>query len=152
MKLITKNKKAFFEYEVLDTLEAGIVLSGDEVKSIRAGQISLIGSFAVVKQGELFLINCNISPYAQAYQKREDMASRTRKLLLHKRELHRMIGDISKKGVTVVPLSLYFNKRNLVKVELGVCKPKKDAGKKQVIKERDIERQTKREIKDVYKY
>lgn len=152
MKLITKNKKAFFEYEILSTLEAGIVLWGDEVKSIRAGQISLGGAFAVVKDGELFLINCNISPYAQAYQKREDTASRSRKLLLHKRELHRMVGDVSKRGVTLVPLSLYFNKRNLVKVELGICKPRKDAGKKQVIKERDLERQTRREIKDVYKY
>ncbi len=152
MKLIAQNKKAFFEYEVLDKLEAGIVLTGDEVKSLRAGQVSLVGSFAVLKQGEMFLINCNISTYEKAYTKVKEDATRSRKLLLHKREVDRLVGDISRKGLTIVPLSLYFNKRNIVKVELGLCKPKKAAGKKQAIKERDIDRQTKREIKDVYKY
>ncbi|HZW61359.1 MAG TPA: SsrA-binding protein SmpB [Candidatus Babeliales bacterium] len=152
MKPIAQNRKAFFEYEVLDKIEAGIVLTGDEVKSLRAGQVSLAGSFAVVKDGELFLINANISIYKQAYQKKEELSTRSRKLLLHKRELARLIGDISRKGVTLVPLSIYFNDRNKVKVEIGICKSKKAAGKKQAIKERDIERQTRRELKDVYKY
>ena len=152
MKVIAQNKKAFFEYEILEKIEAGIVLNGDEVKSLRAGQVSLIGSYATVKQGELYLTNCNISPYAQAYMKKEDMATRSRKLLLKKRELLKMIGDIAKKGITIVPLLLYFNDRNIAKVELGVCKPKKEAGKKQAIKERDIARDTRRELKDVYKY
>jgi|SRR5581483_8661827 len=152
MKIIATNKKAFFDYEILDRLEAGIVLTGDEVKSLRAGQVSLIGSFAVVKDAELYLINCTISPYLQAYLKKEDEATRSRKLLVHRRELARLIGDMSKKGVTLVPLNLYFNKRNKVKVEIGIGKHKKAAGKKAVIKERDIERQTRRELKDVYKY
>jgi SsrA-binding protein len=152
MKLIAQNKKAFFEYEVLDKMEAGIVLTGDEVKSIRAGQVSLIGSFAVIKQGELYLINCNISLYEKAYTKSKEDTTRSRKLLLHKRELFRLIGDISRKGLTIVPLAMYFNKRNIVKIELGLCKPKKAAGKKEAIKERDIERQTRREVKDIYKY
>ena len=152
MKTIAQNKKAFFEYEILEKIEAGLVLSGDEVKSIRAGQVSLIGAFAVIKQGELFLINCTIALYEKAYTKNKEDATRSRKLLLHKRELFRLIGDISRKGVTIVPLSMYFNNRNKVKVELGLCKPKKAAGKKAVIKERDIERQTRREVKDVYKY
>src|SRR5690349_21293449 len=104
MKIITQNKKAFFDYEILDKLEAGIVLTGDEVKALRAGQVSMIGSFAVIKQGELFLINCTISPYQQAFAKREELTTRPRKLLLNKRELNRLIGDISKKGVTIVPL------------------------------------------------
>ena len=149
MKLISKNKKAFFEYEILDTIEAGLVLTGDEVKSLRAGQVNLTGAFATVHDGQLNLINCTIAPYAQAYAKRDDLAQRTRRLLLHRRELDRIIGDISRKGVTIVPLSLYFNKRNIVKVELGVCKAKKAAGKKLAIKERDIKRETAREIKNL---
>lgn len=152
MKIIAQNKKAFFDYEILDKLEAGLVLTGDEVKSLRAGQVSLIGAFVVVKAGELFLINCTIAPYKQAYNKQDDYSTRNRKILVHRRELSRLIGDISKKGVTLVPLNLYFNKKNYIKVEIGVCKHKKAAGKKAVIKERDIERQTRRELKDVYKY
>ncbi len=152
MKVVAQNKKAFFEYEILDKLEAGLVLTGDEVKSLRAGQVSLIASFATIKQGELFLINCKISPYQQAYTKRDDQETRSRKLLLKKREINRIIGDISQKGITMVPLKLYFNDRNFVKVELGVCKAKKAAGKKQAIKDRDIDRQTRRELKDVYTY
>lgn len=152
MKQIARNKKAFFDYEVLDKIEAGIVLNGDEVKSLRAGQVSLVGAFATVKDGELFLINCNIATYAQAYMKDKEQASRTRKLLLHKRELNKLIGDMSKKGITLVPLQLYFNDRNRVKVEIGICKPKKAAGKKEAIKERDLDRQARQEIKEVYKY
>src|SRR5579871_2945272 len=152
MKVIAQNKKAFFDYEVLDRLETGIVLTGDEVKSLRAGQVSLVGAFAVVKGSELYLINCNITLYKQAYMKKEEEATRSRKLLLHRRELDRLIGDMSKKGITLVPLSLYFNDKNKIKLELGICKHKKAASKKQTIKERDIDRQTRREIKDVYKY
>lgn len=152
MKVIAQNKKAFFDYEVLDRLEAGIVLTGDEVKSLRAGHVSMVSSFATVKQGELFLINCKIVPYQQAYTKRDDQSERSRKLLLNRRELNRIIGDISQKGITMVPLKIYLNDRNFIKVELGVCKGKKAAGKKEAIKERDINRQTRRELKDVYKY
>jgi len=152
MKVVAQNKKAFHDYDVLDRLEAGIVLTGDEVKSLRAGRVSLIGSFATVKKGELFLTNCTITLYSHAYQKDEDLATRSRKLLLHKRELNKIIGDISKKGITIIPLKIYFNKKNIAKVELGICKHKKAAGKKQALKERDIKRQTARELKDVYKY
>lgn len=152
MKLIAQNKKAFFDYNILDTVEAGIVLNGDEVKSLRAGQANLTGAFAVVKDGELYIINFRIAPYAQAYQKNEDLAMRTRKLLLHKREILRLIGEIAQKGITVVPLKIYFNDKNKIKVELGIAKHKKAAGQKQAIKERDIKRETSRELKDVYKY
>lgn len=152
MKTIAQNKKAFFEYEILDKIEAGIVLTGDEVKSLRAGQVSLVAAFATIKQAELFLINCKISAYQQAYNKKEDHSERSRKLLLKRRELNRIIGDISQKGVTIVPLKLYLNDKNVIKVELGVCKAKKAAGKKQALKDRDIDRQTRREIKGVYKY
>lgn len=151
MKIVAQNKKAFHDYDILDKLEAGIVLTGDEVKSLRAGRVSLVGSFATVKAGELFLTNCTINPYKHAYDK-EDTATRSRKLLLHKRELNKLVGDVSQKGITIIPLKIYFNKKNIAKVELGICKHKKAAGKKQALKERDIRRQTARELKDVYKY
>jgi len=152
MKIITKNKKAFFDYTIIDKLEAGIVLRGDEVKSLRAGQISLNGSFATFYQGELFLLNANISTYSHAYQTNELDTVRTRKLLLHKKEINRLIGEISQKGITLVPLALYFNARSKVKVEIGICKHKKAAGKKEDIKERDIKRETARDLKNIYKY
>jgi len=147
MKVIVQNKKAFHDYNILDRIEAGIVLTGDEVKSLRAGRVSLKGSYAVVKAGELYLINCNISLYKHAYEKDKELATRSRKLLLHKRELNRLIGDISRKGVTIVPLKLYFNNRGIVKVELGICKHKKAPDKKQMLKERDIRRETERELR-----
>jgi SsrA-binding protein len=152
MKIVAQNKKAFFDYEILDRMETGIVLTGDEVKSLRAGNVSLSGAFATFHQGELFLINTSISPYANAFKKDEKETARSRKLLLHKSELMRLIGDMSKKGITIVPLKIYFNEKNKVKVEIGICKHKKAADKREVIKERDIKRQTRRELKDVYKF
>lgn len=149
MKIITQNKKAYFDYEVLDTLQAGLVLTGDEVKSLRAGHVNLTGSFATVHQGELFLLNCNITPYEKAYLKDEDNAARSRKLLLHKREINKLVGDMSKKGLTIVPLKLFFNARSLVKVELGICRHKKSSDKKQALKEQDIKRETNRELKNI---
>ncbi len=148
MKIITKNKKAFFDYEILDKIHAGIVLTGDEVKSLRAGNVNLTGSFATIHDGEIFLLNCHISQYEKAYKKDEELSKRTRKLLLNRREITRLVGDISCKGITVVPLMLYFNPRSKVKVELGLCKHRKAAGKKQLLKERDIKRETSREMKN----
>lgn len=114
MKVITQNKKAFFDYNFSEKIEAGVVLTGDEVKSIRAGHVSLMGSFAHVRDGQLFLLNCNITPYQKAYIKKEEEASRSRKLLLHKREINRLIGDLSKKGITIVPLRIYINDKGKV--------------------------------------
>jgi SsrA-binding protein len=153
MKIVAQNKKATFDYEILDRIEAGIVLTGDEVKSLRAGKVSLIGSLATMHDGQLFLINCNITPYAQAFKtaKKED-ATRSRKLLLNRREINRLIGDISRKGITIVPLKIYFNNRNYAKVELGIAKHKKAASKKESIKERDIKRETSRELRGKYRY
>lgn len=147
-KLIVKNKKAFFDYEILETIETGIVLKGDEVKSLRSNGASLTGAFATVHDAELYLINCHISKYAQAYMGTAGDPTQRRKLLLQRRQLNRLIGDISRKGITLVPLSLYFNDRNLVKVELGICKHKKTAQKKELIRERDIKRETNRELKN----
>jgi SsrA-binding protein len=147
MKIIIQNKKARFDYEILDTLEVGIVLFGDEVKSLRAGHVNLTGSFATVNRGELFLINCHITPYEKAYTKSDEFSTRSRKLLLHKRELTKLIGDISKKGITLIPLKLYFNPRSKIKVELGLGKHKKVAQKKQALQERDIRKEAAREMK-----
>jgi SsrA-binding protein len=149
MHIITQNKQAYFEYEILEKIEAGIVLTGDEVKSLRAHQVSLQGSFATVHAGELYLINCKITPYTKAYTKKEEETSRPRKLLLHKRQLNRIIGAVAKKGVTIVPLKLYLSDRSIVKVEIGMCRHKKAVDKKQVLKERDIRRETAREIKNI---
>ena len=147
MKIIIQNKKALFDYEILYTVEAGIVLTGDEVKSLRANRGSLNGSFATVKGDELFLLNCNIPVYTHAYQKDEDTALRTRKLLLNRGELNKLLGEVSKKGMTILPLKLYFNSKSLVKVELGVGRHRKSHDKKELLKERDIARETRRELK-----
>lgn len=152
MKLNIRNKKAFHDYDILDKVEAGLVLSGDEVKAIKAGHVSLAGSFATVHDGELFLINAHITPYDKAYKQDEERARRRRKLLLHKREITKLVSDISRKGITIVPLSMYLNKRGKIKVELGIAKHKKAAGKKQALKERDIRRETDRELKGKYKF
>ncbi|KKP36028.1 MAG: SsrA-binding protein [candidate division TM6 bacterium GW2011_GWF2_32_72] len=151
MKILAQNKKALFDYHILENIEAGIVLTGDEVKSLRAGKANLTGSFATVHQGELFLLNAHISIYSHAFgpQKKDEEATRSRKLLLHKKELHRLMGDISKKGITIIPLKLYFNEKNRVKVDLGIAKHKKMADKRSALREKDIARDTARELKNV---
>ncbi len=147
MKTITTNRKAFHEYDILDRLEAGIVLTGDEVKAIRAGHINLTGSYATVHNNELYLLNAQITPYSHAYSKTDEQARRSRKLLLHRKQLNKLISDISRKGITVVPLKVYITK-GTIKVEIGLAKHKKAHGMKQELKERDIERQTRRELKN----
>ena len=146
MKIITKNKHAYHDYEILDTYEAGIVLTGDEVKSIRRGHASINDAFATVQQNELILINCNISAYSHAYVK-GDFSRRSRKLLLHKKEINKLIGEISRKGLTLIPLKMYFNNKGFIKVEIGVAKHKKKIDKKRDIKERDLTREASREIR-----
>lgn len=147
MKIIIQNKKALFDYEIAYSVEAGIVLTGDEVKSLRGNRGSLNGSFATVKDNELYLLNCNIPVYSHAYQKDDDLATRTRKLLLHRGELNKLMGEISKKGMTILPLKVYFNGKGRVKVELGIGKHRKAHNKKELLKERDIARETRRELK-----
>jgi SsrA-binding protein len=146
MKIIATNKRAYHNYEILETLQAGIVLKGDEIKSLRSKHISLTDAFATIHQGNLVLTNCHITPYKHAYTK-EDTSRRPRTLLLHKREINRLVGAISRKGLTIVPLKVYLNERGYAKIELGVAKHKKAASKKQELKERDIRRETAREAK-----
>lgn len=151
MKIIARNKKAFFDYEILEKMEAGIVLTGDEVKSLRAGQVNLTGAFATIHKGELYLLNAHITPYACAYQKKDE-ATKSRKLLVHRKELNRLIGEISRKGVTLLPLSIYLNQRGKIKVELGLGKHKKAHQKKESLREKDIKRDTQRQLKDTFRY
>lgn len=143
MKLITNNKKAYYEYEILEKLEAGIVLEGSEVKSIREGHISLSGSFIFVNNNEVFLKNCFIKTYemTSAYAPDE---RRSRKLLLNRREISKILDSVQKKGLTCVPLKVYLTPRNLVKIEIGIARGKKLYDKRQAIKERDLKRELSR--------
>jgi SsrA-binding protein len=138
------NRRARFEYEILDSYEAGIVLKGSEVKSLRVGKANLQDSYAVVKNGEVWLMNLHISPYEQANQFNHDPV-RTRKLLLTKTEISKLSTKSNEKGLTLVPLKLYF-KKGIVKVELGVAKGKKLHDKRESIKERDVEREMRRSL------
>ncbi len=145
-KIIAKNKKAFFNYELLETFEAGISLLGSEVKSIREGRISLKESYAEVKKGEVFLLNCHISPYEAANRFNHE-PRRERKLLLHHREIKRLTGKIKEKGLTLVPIKILINAKGKVKVEISLAKGKRAYQKKEVIKERDLERELRAELK-----
>ena len=140
------NKKAKFDYEIVEKLEAGIVLEGSEVKTVRAGHVNMGDSFCFVEGGELFLKNCRISAYDKATFLPPDEL-RSRKLLLHKREIERMIGKSREKSLTVVPLAMYFKGRR-VKVEIALARGKRSYDKKQTIKDRDIGRDMQRQIAD----
>jgi len=146
LRLIAKNKKAFFNYEILETYEAGIALVGSEVKSIREGRISLKESYADIKEGEVFLVNCHISPYEAANRYNHD-PMRERKLLLHRREIKRLTGKIKERGLTLVPTKVQINDKGKVKVELGLAKGKRAYQKREVIRERDRDREMQAELK-----
>jgi SsrA-binding protein len=139
-KLVAENRKARFNYEIGEKIEAGIVLMGSEVKSLRTGKANIAESYASVEGGEIFLINAHIAEYAGAA--RDGHApTRHRKLLLHSREIARLIGAIQRQGMTLVPLKLYFNARGIAKVELGLARGKKLHDKRDTEKKRDWERQ-----------
>lgn len=146
MKVIATNKKAYFNYEILESLEAGISLFGSEVKSIREGRISLKESYAEIKGGEVFLVNCHISPY-EASNRFNHEPRRTRKLLLHRREIKRLTGKIKEKGLTLIPTKVMINKKGKIKVEISLAKGKKEYQKREAIRERDREREMQAELK-----
>jgi SsrA-binding protein len=137
-KLIAKNRKARHDYEIIETLETGMVLVGTEVKSLRAGRVNLNDSYAEIHDGELILRNLHISPYDQANRFNHDPL-RARKLLAHKRELRRLIGKTAEKGFTLIPLSLYF-RRGRAKCELALARGKRSYDKRQATAERDAQR------------
>ena len=143
---IVTNKKARFNYEIQDDLEAGIALVGTEVKALRAKRVNLTDSYATFKRDELFLINARIEPYEHGNIHNHDPV-RARKLLLHRKELDKLKGKLQQKGWVLVPMKLYFT-RGKVKVKLGLGKSKKNFDKRQTIKDRDIKRDMEREMKN----
>ncbi len=146
MRAIAENKKAYFDYEILETLEAGIILSGGEVKSIKTGHVNLAGSFVVIKDNELFLINADIPPYQPKNSPRDYDSKRSRKLLLHKSEIKSLIGKIKQKGLTLVPLKVYTQKGK-IKIQFGIAKGKKQFDKREKIKKREFKREKERMLK-----
>lgn len=148
-----KNKKAFFNYEIFDTFEAGIVLTGSEVKSIRLGKVDITDGYIYInKNMEAEILNCTVQNYSHAtLETTKHEPKRTRKLLLHKKEIEKIAGKIKTGGFTAVPLSIYINKRQKVKLQIGLAKGKKIHDKRQAIKEKDIARQEKQAGKDMQK-
>ncbi len=146
-KSILTNRKAYRDYEVLETLECGIELRGSEVKSLRSGRVDLNDSFARIDKLEVFLYNAHISHYTQASYLNVE-TDRPRRLLLHKREIERIDGKLAQKRLTLIPLKIYFNDRGFVKIELGLCRGKKLYDKRESIKRRETDMQIRREIKN----
>jgi SsrA-binding protein len=144
-KLIATNKKAFHDYFILEKLEAGIALMGTEVKAIREGRLNLKDSYAMVKSGEIFLLNCHISPYSHGNRENHD-PTRSRKLLLHANEIRKLIGKTQEKGLTLSPLRVYL-KRGKVKVELGVAKGKKLYDKRETERRKEADQEARAAIK-----
>ncbi len=144
-KTVTVNRKARHEYHILESFEAGIALTGTEVKSLRAGKANLQDSFARVENSELILYNMHISPYEQGNRFNHE-PKRPRKLLMHKHEIMRLLGKTQEKGLTLVPLKVYFT-RGRAKVELALAKGKKVHDKREAIKERDAKREIQRAMK-----
>lgn len=136
-----KNKKAYFDYSILEDLEAGIVLSGTEIKSIRKGSVDLKDTFVTIKKDEAYILNMYIAKYDEGNIFNHE-ERRTRKLLLHKSEIKKLKEKIKIEGLTIIPLKLYF-KKNKVKILIGICKGKKLYDKRESIKERDLKRETK---------
>ena len=145
-KVITQNRKARHDYEILDRFEAGLVLKGTEVKSLRNGQVTLKDSYADVSQGEMYLVGVHISPYEMGNIYNHE-PERRRKLLMHRREIDKIGAQVAEKGLALVPLSMYFL-NGKAKVELGLCRGKKSHDKRDTIRDRDVKREMDQAMKD----
>lgn len=146
MKIVCQNKKAYHDYSIEETIEAGIQLLGTEVKSLRDGKANLKDSYVLIKNSEVFLFNCHISPYSHGNIMNHDTL-RTRKLLIHRKEIERLRGKALQKGYTMLPLKIYF-KNSYAKVEVGLAKGKKLYEKRETIKEREAKRTIERAMKN----
>jgi SsrA-binding protein len=144
-KTIATNRKAFSDYDILEKYEAGIVLMGSEVKSIREGKVNLKDSYALIKNEEPILLNCHISPYNFAHQFNHEPL-RTRRLLLHQHEINRLMGKIKEKGLTLVPLRIYFKGKH-IKVEIGLAKGRKIWGKRDVKRRKAVDKEVQKALK-----
>ena len=138
-KIVAQNRRAFHDYHILETYEAGIALQGTEVKSVRQGAVNLKESFGKIIKDELFLMNCHISPYSHGNVYNHEPL-RTRKLLLHRDEINKIMGKMTRKGLAIAVISMYF-KKGKAKVEIGLAKGKKDYDRREDIKKRDIQRE-----------
>jgi SsrA-binding protein len=147
IKTVAENRRARFDYYIEDTFEAGIALTGTEVKSLRFGEGSIAESYAEVRGGEVWLVNSNIPEFSHGNRFNHE-PKRPRKLLLHEREIARLHGAVERKGMTLVPLSIYFNGRGRAKVELALARGKNVADKRQTVKDRDWERQKARVMRE----
>ena len=145
-RMLAQNKKVYFDYEILETLEAGIELFGFEVKSVRSGNAHLEGTRVIVRGGEVFLVGATISPYQAANTPKEYESDRTRKLLLKKKEIAYLSGKEHERGLTLVPIKLY-NKGRKIKLEFGIARGKKKHDKREAIKSRESKRKISRELK-----
>lgn len=142
---VAENRKAYHDYHLLETFEAGVALLGTEVKAIREGRVNLRDSYARVEDGEVYLYNVNISPYShRGYAEHEPL--RRRKLLLHREEIRKLIGKTIERGMTLVPVRMYF-KKGRVKVAVSLARGKKDYDKRETIKKRDVDRETRAAVK-----
>ncbi|MBI4699005.1 MAG: SsrA-binding protein SmpB [Nitrospirae bacterium] len=144
-KVVATNRKAYHDYHIQETYEAGISLLGTEVKSLREGKANLRDSYAIVKNNEVFLLNCHISPYSHGNILNHDPL-RTRKLLLHRKEIEKLLGQITQKGFTLIPLKIYF-KDGRVKAEIGLAKGKRQYEKREAIKEKESRREIERHLR-----
>jgi SsrA-binding protein len=144
-KVIATNRKARHDYEILETYEAGLVLKGTEVKSLREGQVNFKDSYASIDRGEGWLIGCHIAPYHHGTDANHE-PDRSRKLLLHRREIERLLGKVAERGLTLIPLRLYF-KEGRAKLEIGLARGKKLHDKRATIKERDARREMAKEVR-----
>lgn len=145
MQVVARNRKAFHEYEILERYEAGIVLMGTEVKSIREGRINLKDSYAHIVEGEVWLENCHISPYSHGHIENHE-PTRSRKLLLNRREINKLMGETIKTGQTIVPLQVYF-KNGRVKIEIALARGKKLYDKRETARRKTIEREIESALK-----
>ncbi len=148
MQVIANNKKAFFQYFIIEKIEAGIQLLGDEVKSLRNGKASINEAYAETKKGELFLVNSNISAYEKSSNFNRFESKRIRKLLVRKKDISKLQGKIEKEGMTIIPIKIYFNKKGLAKIEIAIAKGKKLYDKREDKKKKDWNIQKNRLLKN----
>jgi SsrA-binding protein len=147
-KIAAQNRRARFNYEIGETFEAGIVLTGSEVKSLRTGKATIAESYADAHQGEIWLVNANIPEYKQSGPHNNHEPKRHRKLLLHKRQVNKLIGAVEREGMTLVPLKIYFNERGRAKIEIALGRGKKLHDKRETAKKRDWQRQKARLMRE----
>ena len=146
-KTLSENRRARFDYEIQDHYEAGIELTGQEVKSVKTGHGNLSGAYAILRGGEIFLINCQIPPYQPNNTPKEYDPSRTRRLLLKKEEIRELTGKLKEKRLSLIALS-FFLKKNLVKVDLGLGRSRKKSDKRELLKKRDVQREIDRDVSE----